>query len=65
MQKLTLELLYDILLEAEFLADQVTQTTFTTFVQDEVKKRAFVRSLEIIVLFFYIDSQLGTASQPS
>ena len=48
MQKLTLELLHDILLEAEFLADQVAQTTFNAFVQDEVRKRAFVRSLEII-----------------
>jgi len=48
MRQLTLELLRDILLEAEFLADQVAQTTFNAFIQDEVKKRAFVRSLEII-----------------
>ena len=48
MRQLTLELLRDILLEAEFLADQVAQATFNAFIQDEVKKRAFVRSLEII-----------------
>ena len=48
MRQLTLELLRDILLEAEFLADQVAQTTFNAFIQDEVKKRAFVWSLEII-----------------
>ena len=48
MQPSTLELLRDILLEAEFLATQVAQTTFDTFVRDEVIKRAFVRSLEVI-----------------
>ena len=48
MQPSTLELLRDILLEAEFLATQVAQTSFDTFVCDEVKKRAFVRSLEVI-----------------
>lgn len=48
MQPSTLELLRDILLEAEFLAAQVAQTSFDTFVRDEVKKRAFVRSLEVI-----------------
>ena len=30
------------------MATQVGQTSFDTFVRDEVKKRAFVRSLEII-----------------
>ena len=43
-----LELLRDILQEADFLAAQVPQTSFSDFFQDEVKKRAFVRSLEII-----------------
>lgn len=28
--------------------DQVAQTTFNAFIQDEVKKRAFMRSIEII-----------------
>jgi uncharacterized protein with HEPN domain len=30
------------------LASEVAQTSFDTFVRDEVKKRAFVRSLEVI-----------------
>ena len=48
MQLSTLELLRDILQEADFLATQVAQTSFASFVRDEVKKRAFVRSIEII-----------------
>ena len=48
MQPSTLELLRDILLEAEFLATQLAQISFEGFVRDEVKKRAFVRSIEII-----------------
>lgn len=44
----TLELLRDILLEAEFLAAQVAQISFEDFVRDEVRKRAFVRSIEIM-----------------
>ena len=44
----TLELLRDILLEAEFLATQVAQVSFEDFVHDEVRKRAFVRSIEIM-----------------
>lgn len=48
MQQSALELLRDILQEAEFLAAQVAQTSFDDFLCDEVKKRAFVRSLEII-----------------
>ena len=48
MQPSTLELLRDILLEAEFLATQVARTSFDAFVRDEVKKRAIVRSLEVI-----------------
>lgn len=48
MQPSTLELLRDILQEAEFLAAQVTRTSFDAFVIDEVKTRAFVRSIEII-----------------
>ena len=48
MQPSTLELLRDILQESEFLANQVVQTSFESFVQDEVQKRAFVRSIEIL-----------------
>jgi uncharacterized protein with HEPN domain len=48
MQRSTLELLRDILLEAEFLRDQVARTTSDDFIRDELKKRAFVRSLEVI-----------------
>jgi uncharacterized protein with HEPN domain len=44
----TLELLRDILLEAEFLATQVAQISFEDFVRDGVRKRAFVRSIEIM-----------------
>lgn len=48
MQLSTLELLRDILQEADFLATQMAQTSLEFFVRDEVKKRAFVRSIEII-----------------
>lgn len=48
MQQSALELLRDILQEAEFLAAQVARTSLDAFLCDEVKKRAFVRSLEII-----------------
>jgi uncharacterized protein with HEPN domain len=48
MQPSTLELLRDILLEAEFLATQMAQVSFDDFSHDEVRKRAFVRSIEII-----------------
>ena len=44
----TLELLRDILREAEFLAAQSAQTTEAEFLHNEVLKRAFVRSLEVI-----------------
>ena len=44
----TVELLRDILREAEFLRTQVAQITRDNFLTDEVLKRAFVRSLEII-----------------
>jgi hypothetical protein len=44
----TIELLRDILREAEFLNTQVARTTLESFLADEVLKRAFVRSLEII-----------------
>ena len=44
----TLEVLRDILLEADFLAAQVVQISFEDFVRDEVRKRAFVRSIEIL-----------------
>jgi len=42
------ELLRDILREAEFLAGQAVQTTRSDFLSDEVLKRAFVRSVEVI-----------------
>jgi uncharacterized protein with HEPN domain len=48
MQPSTLEFFRDILREAEFLTAQTDQTTLGVFIADEVKKRAFVRSLEII-----------------
>lgn len=48
MQPSTLELLRDILQEADFLAAQMAQTSLESFVRDEVKKRALVRSIEII-----------------
>jgi uncharacterized protein with HEPN domain len=44
----TPELLQDILQEADFLASQLSDLTLEAFLQDEVRKRAFVRSLEII-----------------
>jgi len=48
MQASTLELLRDILQEADFLATQMAQTSLESFVRYEVKERAFVRSIEII-----------------
>jgi len=48
MQPSTLELLRDLAREAEFLAVHATRTTRDAFLQDEVLKRAFVRSVEII-----------------
>ena len=44
----TVELLRDILLEAEFLSAQAARTTGEVFLRDEVLKRAFVRSMEVI-----------------
>jgi len=44
----TLELLRDILREAEFLALEAGQTTQEVFLHNEVLKRAFVRSVEVI-----------------
>lgn len=44
----TLELLRDILREAEFLCQETAHTTEDDFMHDEVRKRAFVRSMEII-----------------
>jgi uncharacterized protein with HEPN domain len=44
----TVELLRDILREAEFLEAQARKTTKEAFLRDEVLKRAFVRSVEII-----------------
>src|SRR5258707_15839640 len=48
MSPTTVELLRDILREAEFLSAQAAQTTSESFLHDEVLKRAFVRSVEII-----------------
>ena len=48
MQASTLEILRDILQEAEFLTAQASHLSFDAFVRDEIKKRAFVRSIEII-----------------
>jgi len=44
----TLELLRDILREAEFLVSRTVGTSLEAFLGDETLKRAFVRSLEII-----------------
>ncbi|HRI11567.1 MAG TPA: hypothetical protein PLX89_01070 [Verrucomicrobiota bacterium] len=44
----TLERLRDILREAEFLSAQVALVSAGVFLPDEVRKRAFVRSVEII-----------------
>jgi len=44
----TVELLRDILREAEFLSAQAAQTTCELFLHDEVLKRAFARSVEVI-----------------
>jgi uncharacterized protein with HEPN domain len=44
----TVELVRDILRETEFLSAQAAQTTCEAFLHDEVLKRAFVRSAEII-----------------
>ena len=44
----TIGLLRDILREAEFLSAHAATTTREAFLNDEVLKRAFVRSLEII-----------------
>lgn len=48
MRPTTLELLRDILREAEFLEREAKRTTERAFLSDEVLKRAFVRSLEVI-----------------
>ncbi len=44
----TLELLRDILRETEFLTLQAGKTSPEAFLHDEVFKRAFVRSVEVI-----------------
>jgi uncharacterized protein with HEPN domain len=44
----TVELLRDILREAEFLSAQAAQTSCESFLHEEVLKRAFVRSVEVI-----------------
>jgi uncharacterized protein with HEPN domain len=44
----TVELLRDILREAEFLSAQAVLTNRESFLQNEVLQRAFVRSVEVI-----------------
>lgn len=44
----TVELLRDILREAEFLSAHVARTSREAFLRDEVLKRAFVRCVEVI-----------------
>ena len=44
----TIELLRDILRETEFLEAQVSATTREAFLADEVLKRAFVRTVEVV-----------------
>ena len=44
----TLELLRDILREAEFLESEAQRTNQVAFLGNEVLKRAFVRSVEVI-----------------
>ena len=44
----TVELLRDILREAEFLSSQAARTSPDDFLANEVLKRAFVRSVEVI-----------------
>ena len=44
----TVELLRDILREAQFLSAQAAQIHCEAFLRDELRKRAFVRSVEII-----------------
>lgn len=44
----TIELLRDILREAEFLQSEAPRTNQLAFLGNEVLKRAFVRSLEVI-----------------
>ena len=48
MSPTTVELLRDILREAEFLQTHGVQTTRDDFLANEVLKRAFVRSVEVI-----------------
>src|SRR5436305_13766569 len=48
MPPIVVELLRDILREAEFLSAQAASTTRVVFLKDEVLKRAFVRSVEFI-----------------
>lgn len=44
----TLELLRDILREAEFLESEARRTNQAAFLGNEVLKRAFVRSVEVL-----------------
>lgn len=48
MRPSTVELLRDILREAEFLTGEAARTTRDGFLTQEVLKRAFVRSVEVI-----------------
>lgn len=48
MQPITVELLRDIQREADFLTREAGRITPEEFLHDEIRKRAFVRSIEII-----------------
>ena len=48
MLPVTVELLRDILREAEFLSAEAARSSREAFLRDEMRKRAFVRSVEII-----------------
>jgi uncharacterized protein with HEPN domain len=47
MHPATVELLRDIVREAQFLTAEAVRTTREAFLQDEMRKRAFVRSIEV------------------
>lgn len=48
MSNLTVDFLRHILSEIDFLIDETSELEYADFIHSEVKKRAYVRSLEII-----------------
>ncbi|SMO88527.1 HepT-like ribonuclease domain-containing protein [Gracilimonas mengyeensis] len=48
MSNLTIDFLRHILSEIEFLLNETSGLNYNNFVKDEVRKRAYIRSLEII-----------------